>query len=92
MNWKITTIATYENVENGYSVVFEEIGEAKFFGPSHVRVTLNDENGLRIDYVETTILNDGARLYEDHAFVLWKNDKVEITLDGSEQEPQIIEF
>ena len=92
MSWKRTSIAVYENDENGYRIVFEEIGEAFTFGPSHVRITLKDEKGKEVNFVDTHISNDGARLYEENAQVLWEDDKVQITLIGCEQEDEIIEF
>jgi len=82
------TIGVYGNEDTGYSVTFEEMGVPFFFGPSSVKLTLTNENGKKIDEIQTSISNDGSRLYRENATVIWKDREVDITLHGCEQEDE----
>ena len=91
-SWKKTTIAVYTNTENGYEVVFEQVGEAFTFGPHNVKITLKDASGKKVDQIDATIFNDGATLSEYNATVHWEDSKVIITLHGCEQKDEVYEF
>lgn len=92
LSWKKTTINIYNNIDNGYEVKFEQIGEALFFGDHDVRITLKDARGKKVDHIDATIANDGGTLTEYNAIVSWDNYKVKVTLRGSEQEDKVYEF
>ncbi len=62
----VTTIAKIENDDQNYSVVFQEIGTAFTFGPSHVRVILEDGSGNEVSSLEDDICNDGCRLNKEN--------------------------
>ena len=44
--------------------------------------------GKKIDEIQTSISNDGSRLYRENATVIWKDREVDITLHGCEQEDE----
>ncbi|MBO5415431.1 MAG: hypothetical protein J6A83_02225 [Clostridia bacterium] len=90
-SWKKTTIAVYENPDNGYSVVFEQLGMPFFFGASNVRITLEDEQGRKVERIETQIYNEGG-VEKRNAEVLWEDDKVTVILSGCEQNDEAYEF
>lgn len=89
---KKTTIAVYNNTDNGYQVVFEQVGEPFTFGPHNVKITLKDASGKKVDHIDTKISNDGATLSEHNAIVSWEDCKVKVTLRGDEQKDVVYEF
>ncbi len=89
---KKTTIAVYNNTDNGYQVVFEQVGEPFTFGPQNVKITLKDTSGKKVDHIDTKIFNDGAALSEYNAIVSWEDYKVKVTLRGDEQKDVVYEF
>lgn len=91
-SWKKTTIAVYNNTDNGYEVVFEQVGEAFTFGPHNVKITLKDANGKKVDHIDATIFNDGGTLTEHNTIVSWDDYKITITLRGCEQKDEVYEF
>ena len=92
MNWKKTTIAEYTNDDNGYTVVFAQVGDAFLFGPHKAKVTLKDARGRKVASAVTTIYNDGAYLRQWNADVVWEADCARITIRGAEQEDEVIEL
>ena len=91
-DWKRTTIAKFENQENGYSVVFQEIGSAFLFGSSDVRVLLKDERGKVVDKIVSEIGNDGSTLGKWNITVSWTHTGVHITFHGQEQKDEFHEM
>ncbi len=87
--YKETTIVQITNEETGYTVTFNEVGEAFLLGNSEVKVILEDENGEKIAEIIDTIGNDGKRLGEENISVLWCEDEVRVTLHGEEQEDEL---
>ena len=87
--YKETTILKITNEENGYTVTFNEVGEAFLFGNSEVKVILEDENGEKITEIKDIIGNDGKRLGEENISVVWYEDEVRVTLHGEEQEDEL---
>lgn len=55
------------------------------FGPSKIKITLEDEGGKSISEIEDKIYNDGKRLDERNITVAWDDTKVSVTLRGEEQ-------
>ncbi len=88
-NWKKITIATFENEHMGYSIIFQEVGETFSFGPSKIRVTLEDENGKSISEIDDEVYNDEKRLDERNITVVWEDTEVIITLHGEEQQDKV---
>ena len=86
-NWKKTTIATFENM--GYRIIFQEIGLAFTFGPSKIKITLEDESGKSISEIEDKIYNDGKSLGGRNITVVWNDTEVSITLHGEEQRDKV---
>ena len=87
--YKETTMVKITNEENGYTVTFNEVGEAFLFGNSKVKVILEDENGEKIAEIKDTISNDGKRLGEENISVVWCEDEVRVTLHGEEQKDEL---
>lgn len=81
-----TTIAEFENEATEYGVTFQEVGSAFLFGPSDVRVVLEDEAGRNVAVVEDAIMNDGGALDAGNITVEWTDAGALVTLHGSEQE------
>ena len=88
MNWKRTKIAEFENSENHYSVILQEIGSPFLFGPSDVRVILKDAKGTARDDLRTSIANDGGSLSSYNILVNWTASGAYITLRGQEQQDE----
>ena len=86
------TIAEYTNDDNGYTVVFAQVGDAFLFGPHKAKVTLKDARGRKVASAVTTIYNDGAYLRQWNADVVWEADCARITIRGAEQEDEVIEL
>ena len=92
--WKITTITEFENSDNGYKLLFQEVGESSLFGPSSVRIVLENEAGKSVHHIETDISNDGKTLSDENISVEWQETRVIVILDGEEQreESYVIEY
>lgn len=88
-NWKTTTIAEFKNEQNGYAVIFQEVGETFLFGSSTVHIILEDEKGEKIDQIEDDINNDGKKLKSENISVDWGNMEVHVTLHGEEQQDEL---
>lgn len=84
-SWKRTTITKIENEQNGYSVVFKEIGTPFLFGESDVVVKVKNDKGRTIARIRENIGNDGKPIGEWNISVVWKATEVCITLCGEEQ-------
>ena len=85
-----TTISTYENPENHYTIVFQAVGEPNFpFGSTTVKVTLRNQTGKKVKALTVDIHDDGRLAGEGNISVNWLEDAVEVTLHGSEQKDEV---
>ena len=92
LEWKKTAIAEFEDTAAGHRVIFQEIGAPFLFGPSKVRIILEDEAGRTVDEAEDRIFNDGKALDTGNISVTWTDAGADVTLYGEEQDPKIIKL
>lgn len=87
---KITDVAEKTSPDGQYVAVFQEVGTPVWpFGPASVRITVKETSGRKIEVIRTTIQDDGARVKPFHWKVVWGDNEVVITLNGSEQEDAV---
>ena len=88
MDYRRTPVVSF--TEGGREVKVYQIGDPQFpFGQTRGRlVLLND--GRKVASVDFEVSDDGAVLQPQNFRVDWKADRVEITVYGSEQEPETI--
>lgn len=80
--------------DSQYIVSFIETAGPIFFGPSEVKIELRskDEETAEKQEISTSVANDGKTLDDTNWKVNFKNDHVEITLTGEEQEDEVIKI
>lgn len=85
-------IATYNSPDDGYSLVFEQMGDPRWpFGSTDVRLTLKNRNDKIIERVSAQLSNDGANAGKDNiASVFWKDDAVVAVLRAAEMKDREI--
>ena len=87
MEFKQTILAVSKSPDQLHIIEVVEVGEPAFFGPSKVKIKYENH------YIDRSIGNDGATLHPSNVSVNWENDQEAIiTLDGDEQDPEIVEF
>lgn len=79
-----------EDYQN-YSVELISKGAPFSFGPESGKVVLK-ESKLKICSADFILANDGVPMSEENWKVNWKDDCVEITITGDEQEDEIFEM
>ena len=79
-------IATYHSPDGEYSLVFEQMGDPGWpFGPTDVRLTLENHDGKIIERISTQVFNDGGNASEHNiASISWNDDAVIVVLRASE--------
>lgn len=79
-------IATYNSPDGEYSLVFEQIGDPQWpFGPTDVRLTLKNHDGVILERVSAQLSADGANAGEGNiASISWNDDAVIVVLRASE--------
>lgn len=77
--------------DSKYIVSFIETHGPIFFGTSEVKIELrsNDEETAEKQEISTSVFNDGKTLDDTNWKVNFKNDHVEITLTGEEQQDEV---
>ena len=92
MCFDVNTIGTYTNEQNNYTIKYQEIGCAAFFGPTKVKVTLYNEKGRPKKWFSTKLFNDGKSPTDDNITIIWLEDRVKIIISGEEQSDYIQEM
>lgn len=92
LSFDTRTIETFTNENNNYTIKFQEIGCAAFFGPTKVKVILYNDKKRKIDQFTTPLFNDGKSPTKDNISVIWLDDRVKIIIDGEEQPEEIHEI
>ncbi len=90
---RVTDIEKYTNSLNGYTVLFQAVGEPDWpFGDTKVKVSLLDENDKEIDSFIESISDDGSMARDSNIDIEWFDTFVQITLSGSEQSDEIYDI
>lgn len=92
MSFDVRTIGTYTNEQNNYTIKYQEIGCAAFFGPTKVKITLYNEKGRKKEWFYTKLFNDGKSPTNENITIIWLDDRVKIVIDGEEQSPDVHEI
>lgn len=89
MKYKITEVGTEISADGKFVVVFQMIGEPEWpFGSTHVQMIIKRADGIVIEKIKESIQDDGSIFREENWSVGWRDNLVEITLKGSEQEDE----
>ena len=92
MCFDVNNIGTYTNEQNNYTIKYQEIGCAAFFGPTKVKVTFYNEKGRPKKWFSTKLFNDGKSPTDDNITIIWLEDRVKIIISGEEQSDYIQEM
>ena len=92
LSFDTRTIETFTNENSNYTIKYQEIGCAAFFGPTKVKVILYNDKNRKIDQFTTFLYNDGKSPTKDNIEVIWLDNRVKIIIDGEEQSPDIHEM
>ena len=87
-------IASFDSPDEKYVLVFKQLGEPEWpFGQTDVRLELKDQNGKKLNSIDTFVANDGGNAYETNIKSLeWTDESVIIILRSSEMSDQTIEL
>lgn len=90
-DYKVTDVGTEQSESGQYIIKFQMIGEPEWsFGSTDVRVIVQKSDGDVIEIINASLNDDGKTFNEKNREVLWKSDRVEITLKGEEQDDYTI--
>ncbi|MDO5025073.1 MAG: hypothetical protein Q4E03_00910 [Trueperella sp.] len=87
LEYHLSEIARDNSPDNSQTVIFYEVGSAILFGPSTVRLVLEDD-GVERAKQDLTINNDGKSLDAANWSPIWFEDRVRVFIYGEEQTPQ----
>jgi hypothetical protein len=91
IKYKISDIGTELSEDGSCEILFQMIGEPEFpFGRTKVQVIVKKDDFV-IKKIKTFISDDGAAFREANWDVRWLEEKVIITLHGSEQDDEVYE-
>ena len=72
----VNLIASFDSPDGKYVLVFKQLGEPEWpFGQTDVRLELKDQNGKKLNSIDTFVANDGGNAYET-------NIKSQVTIIG----------
>ncbi len=84
-----TEVLTTEADDGEHSLTVYQIGEPEWpFGLTHCRLDLY-EGKKRIIKEPVAIADDGAVAYAGNFLITWQEDRVDVKVVGSEQEPEM---
>ncbi len=85
-------IARYESPDGQYVLEFDQLGDPDWpFGPTDIRLTLQDAAGKKLDSLDTSIQDDGANASAYNIKSLaWAEDGVTVILCASEMEDMTV--
>lgn len=87
LDYRVSEIARKAAPDGSQEVVFYEIGSAVFFGPSDVRLVL-EQDGTELNRIDLSISNDGKSLDDSNWSPVWLTDQFRVFIYGEEQTPQ----
>ncbi|MBR2634429.1 MAG: hypothetical protein IKD31_02485 [Clostridia bacterium] len=85
-------IETYHSPNGEYRLVFEQMGDPQWpFGPTDIRLTLQNSSGKTVERVSAQLLDDGVSASERNVkSITWNEDAVVVILSASEMEDKSI--
>ena len=91
--YKITEVAVYPSPDGSSQVALQAVGQPDWpFGAAAGRVQFYKIQGKKkvmIEEFSISVSDDGAPIHRESCRVEWQEDRVIITLSGSEQEDEV---